>query len=116
MATTTVEEFVSKINELTDADRAELLRRLNQPQPKNGDSKKPATNGKKGYVSPNTIWIRDNSHRYRGQYVAIKDGKFIASGQTIKDADLAARSLGVSDPFLHYVMGEGEVAYCGIIE
>lgn len=116
MSAITVEEFVTKINDLADADRAELLRRLNQTPTKNGEVKKPLTNGRKGYVSPNTIWIRDNSHRYRGQYVAIKDGKFIASGRTIKDADLAARSLGVTKPLLHYVMAEGEIAYCGIIE
>lgn len=116
MAITTVEKIESQINELAATDRAELLRRLNQPQPKNGEPKEAATNGKKGYVSPNTIWIRENSHRYRGQYVAIKDGEFVASGRTIKDADLAARELGISNPFLHYVMAEGEVAYCGIIE
>ena len=116
MDATTVEELVTTINELSNSDRAELLRRLSQPQPKNGEVKNTVTNGKKGYVNPNTIWIRENSHRYRGQYVAIKDGEFIASGRTLKDADIAARSLGVTRPLLHYVMAEGEIAYCGIIE
>ena len=116
MPTATLEEVVTKINELSKVDRAELLRRLNQSLPKNGEPKRSATNGKKGYVSPDTIWIRDHSHRYPGQYVAIKDGKFIASGRTIREADLAAKSLGVKDPLLHYVLAEGEVAYCGIIE
>lgn len=103
MAITTVEEFVTKINELTAADRVELLRRLNQSTPKNDEPKKPATNGKKGYVHPNTIWIKENKHKYPGNYVALKDGKLIAYGKTIKEADQAARLKGVNDPFLHYI-------------
>ena len=116
MSTITVERIEKQINELTAKDRAELLRRINTPKARSGGSQETAVAGRNGYVSPNTIWIRDNSHLYRGQYVAIKDGKFIAAGRTIRDADLAARSLGISDPLLHYVLAEGEVAYCGIIE
>lgn len=116
MAITTVEKIESQINELAEAERNELLRRLNKPMRKNREHEKPPANGKKGYVSPDTIWLRDHSHRYPGQYVAIKNGKFIASGRTIKEADLAAKALGVKDPLLHYVLAEGEVAYCGIIQ
>lgn len=108
MTTTTIDEFVSKINELPKADRAELLRRLNEPPRKNDETK---TNGKKGYVSPDTIWMRDHSHEYPGMYVAIKDGAFIAAGRTIKEADQAAKAKGVDKPLLAYVLAEGEEAY-----
>ncbi|MEQ1603352.1 MAG: DUF5678 domain-containing protein [Pyrinomonadaceae bacterium] len=113
MATTTVEEFINKINELSHTDRAELLRRLNQPQPKNGEPKKLPANGHKGYVSPDTIWIKENSHLYRGQYVAIKNGKFVASGRTIKEADQAAKAKGVNDPLLHYVFPADYIPWGG---
>jgi hypothetical protein len=110
MTTTTIDEFVSQINELPKADRAELLRRLNEPPRKKAETK---TNGKKGYVSPDTIWVRDNSHRYRGMYVAIKDGKFIAAARTIKEADQKAKSLGFNEPLLHYIPAEDEEVWGG---
>lgn len=62
-------------------------------------------------LHPNTIWIKENSHLYRGRYVALKDGQFIASGRTIKEADQAARAKGVDKPMLHYVLAEGEEAF-----
>lgn len=104
MATTKVEEFVSKINELTDTDRAELIRRLNESPRKSSELKKSKTNGKKGYVSPNTLWIKENKAKYAGNYVALKEGKLIAFGKTIKEADQAAKAKGVNDPLLHYIL------------
>lgn len=113
MTTTTIDEFVSKINELPNADRAELLRRLTEPPRKSEVKRKTKTNGKKGYVSPDTIWMRDHSHRYAGMYVAIKDGAFVAAGRTIKDADLAAREKGVDRPLLAYVPQKDEELWGG---
>lgn len=110
MTTTTIEEIVSKINQLPKADRAELLRRLRE-QPSKDEPPKTQTNGKKGYVSPDTLWMRDHSHKYPGMYVAIKDGAFIAAGRTIKEADQAAKAKGVDKPLLHYVLAEGEEAF-----
>ncbi len=102
--TTTIDEFVSQINELADADRAELLRRLQEfSRPKTIITAK-RSNGKKGYVHPNTIWIKENKHKYPGNYVALKDGKLIAYGRTIKEADQAAKAKGVNDPLLHYIL------------
>lgn len=114
MPTTTVDEIVTKINKLPKADREELIRRLKEPANEQAESKASGTKGKKkGYVSPDTIWIKENSHRYRGQYVAIKDGKFIASGRTIKEADQAAKAKGVDKPLLHYVFPEGYLPFGG---
>jgi hypothetical protein len=113
MSTTTVEKIESQINGLSAKDRAELLRRLNNPQPKNGEPKKATKNGKRGFVSPNTIWMRENSYKYRGMHVAIKDGKFVASGRTIKEVDLAAKEKGVERPLLAYFPGENEEIWGG---
>lgn len=111
MTTTTIDEIESKINELPKADRAELLRRLNEPPRKHDEPKRTKSNGKKGYVSPDTIWMRDHSHKYPGMYVAIKDGEFVAAGRTIKEADQAAKAKGVDRPLLAYVLAEGEEAF-----
>lgn len=113
MATTTVEEFVNKINELTDGDRTELLRRLNQPQPKKDKPKKPATNGKKGYVSPNTIWMRDRSGSYGGQYVALENGELVATGKGYPDTLANARRAGAVRPLITYVPREDEELFGG---
>jgi hypothetical protein len=109
----TVDDIVIKINELKDAERAELLRRLNEPEPKNEDPKTPLTNGKKSYVHPNTIWIKENKHKYAGNYVALKDGKLIAYGRTIKEADLVAKAKGVDDPLLHYILPKDYLPWGG---
>ena len=113
MSTTTIDEFVIKINDLADADRAELLRRLYQSPPRNGESKKPAANGAKAVVNPNLAWIIENKANYAGNYVALKDGELIAYGRTIKEADQAAKAKGVVDPFLHYILPSDYVPWGG---
>lgn len=109
MSTTVVDEFVKRASILTAEERKDLVRRLSEPKPQ-PEAKKNGKNRKKGYVSPNTIWIKENKSKYAGNYVALKDGKLIAFGKTIKEADQAARAKGVNDPLLHYILAEGEKA------
>ena len=72
---------------------------------------------KKEFVlHPNTVWIKANHAKYAGNYVALKDGEFVASGKTIKEANEKARSLGVENPFLHRIIGENEEAWDGGME
>ena len=68
METTTVEEFVTRINDLPSADRAELLRRLSQPVPPRTLPKKAPSNGTKRPENPNlTIsnvnWLDSNEFK-----------------------------------------------------
>ena len=113
MATTTLDKIESQIKKLTDADQTELLRRLSDSPRKNGAAKKSALNGPKTPPNPNLVWIKENGAKYGGNYVALKDGELIAYGRTIKEADQAAKAKGVKNPFLHYIMAEGEVAWWG---
>ena len=110
MPTGVIDELVTQVKNLTESDRTEFLRRLN-------DSERPSVkpNGlkQKGYLHPNTVWIKKNKHKYPGNYVALKDGKLIAVGRTIKEADMAAKAKGVNDPLLHYILAEGEEAWGG---
>lgn len=110
---TTVDEIVTKINELKDADRTELLRRLNKSEPENGDSKKPTANGKKGYVSSDTIWMRDHSGPYGGQYVALENGELVATGKGYPDTLVNARKAGAIRPLITYVPREDEELFGG---
>lgn len=113
MSTTTIDEFVTRINDLADADRAELLRRIDRPMPVNGESKKPEVNGKKGYVSPNTIWMRDHSARYGGQYVAVENGELVATGTGYPDTLANAKRAGAVRPMITYVPREDEELFGG---
>ncbi len=115
---TAVDEIVTKINELKGADRAELLRRINESEPKNVDPKKaasptPRSNGVKHPVHPNTVWIKENKHKYPGKYVALKDGKLIAVGRTLKEVDLASKSKGVKKPLFHYIFPDDYIPWGG---
>ena len=113
MSTTTIDEFVSEINRLADADRAELLRRLNQSRPKSGKPQKQATNGKKRHIDPNTIWMREHSSPYGGQYVALENGELVGIGKGYPDTLANARRAGAVRPLITYVPREDEELFGG---
>ncbi len=95
-----LDEIIEKAATITSEERQSLIKLLQEQE------NKPKTNGGKGYVSPNTVWVRDNSHKYRGMHIALKDGELIATGKTIKEADLKAKEKGVKNPLLHYIPAE----------
>lgn len=107
MATVLLNEIIERTAKLTDDERQKLIRIL---QGKEVGAK---SDDGKGYVSPNTVWVRDNSHKYKGLHVALKDGELIATGRTIKEADLKAKEMGVKNPLLHYITAEGEEIWGG---
>lgn len=102
-----LDEIIEQTEQFSDAERDELIRVLQEQKNKS------KTNAATGYVSPNTIWVRENSHKYRGLHIAIKDGELIATGKTIKEADLKAKERGVKNPLLHYIPAEGEEVWGG---
>jgi hypothetical protein len=113
MATTKVDEFVTKIEKLPKAERDELLRRLNESPPKSDEPKVSKTNGKKGYVSPDTIWVKENHAKFAGKHVALKNGKLIAVGNTMKEVVEAAKSLGVDRPRITYLFPLDHIPFGG---
>lgn len=118
MATTTVDELVTKISQLPRSEREELVRRLNALKTAEAAGLERKTNPPESGVPkqplhPNTIWIKENGHKYAGQYVALKDGRLIATGRTFKEADLAAKEKGVEKLLFHYVFPEDYVPWGG---
>lgn len=107
MSTAILDEIVEKTAELTDTERRELIQLLQEQEIKN----KPT--GKKGYVSPNTLWIKEHHAEYAGNYVALKDGELIAVGKTIKEADLKAKEKGFDKTLLHYIPAKDEEVWGG---
>jgi Family of unknown function (DUF5678) len=102
-----LDEVIEKVAQFSDEERDKLFQFLLETKQKS------KTNGGKGYVSPNTIWVRENSHKYRGMHVALKDGELIAVGKTIKEADVKAKEKGVEKPLLHYIAAEDEEVWGG---
>lgn len=108
MSTAVIDDVVEKMNGLSYEERRKVLQKLDPPA--QNVSK---CNGKKGYVSPDTIWMRENAHKYPGMYVAIKDGEFILARRTIREADIATKELGIDRPLLAYVPAKDEEIWGG---
>ncbi len=90
-------EIIEKAAGLKPEERQKLIRYLQNQE------SKPKTNGGKGYLHPNTVWIKEHHTEYAGKHVALKDGKLIAFGNTIKEADLRAKEKGVEKYMLTYL-------------
>lgn len=102
-----LDEITEKSLSLTHEERRRLIAILqeqeNKTQEKTGA----------GYVSPDTIWIKEHHHEYAGNYVALKNGELIAYGKTIKEADLKAKEKGVKNSLLTYLPKLDEEIFCG---
>jgi hypothetical protein len=48
-------------------------------------------------------WLRENSEKYQGKYVATHGNRLIASGDKLKEVIGKARELGLPDSLLTYV-------------
>lgn len=102
-----LDEIIEKTAQISDDERDVLIEILQNQKNK---SKK---NGGKGYVSPNTIWVKEHHAEYAGNYVALKDGALVAYGKTIKEADTKAKEKGVKNPSLTYLFPLDEEPFGG---
>ncbi len=101
-----LEEVIEKALTLSVDERNKLIECLKET--KINDQQ---TSGE-GFVSPNTIWVKEHHAEYAGKHVALKDGELIAYGNTIKEADLKAKEKGVKNPLLTYIPGDDEEVFC----
>ena len=119
MSTAVVDEFIKRARSILTADeQKDLSRRLTEPelQPKvkpQPEVKKNGKDGKKGYVSPDTIWMRDHSGPYGGQYVALENGKLVSTGKGYPDTFANAIKDGAVRPLVTYVPREDEELFGG---
>lgn len=102
-----LDEIVEKTEQLSDEERDKLMQVLQEQK------NRTQTTGGKGFVHPNTIWVKENHAAYAGKHVALKDGELIAVGDTIKEADLKAKAKGVKNLLLAYLPKEDEEVFCG---
>ena len=93
MSTAVIDEVVEKMNGLSHEERQEVFQKLKPPAQISAK-----TNGKKGYVSPDTIWMRDHSAPYAGKYVAVENGELFATGRGYPDTLANAKKAGAIRP------------------
>ena len=103
------EDVIEKLNGMSDKDRRRIFDQLKEP-PRNETTK---SGGKKGYVSPNTVWMRDHSAPYAGQYVAVENGKLVATGKGYPDTLSNAKKAGAIRPLIAYVFRKDEEVWVG---
>ena len=106
MSTAILEEIVEKTAELTDAERRELIRLLQEEEAK--EKQKSRKN-----PSPNIEWLKAHRSEVAGKYVALEDGELIAEGRTLREVDREAKRKGAKKPLLTYVAGENEEVWGG---
>ena len=104
---TVLDEIIEQVISLKPEDRRKVIRALEE------EERKTKTNGAKGSVHPNTIWIKEHHAEYAGKHVALKDGELIAFGDTIKEADVKAKKKGVENFLLAYLPREDEELWGG---
>jgi len=102
-----VDEIIKTVISLKPEERRKVILALQE------EERKTKTNGAKGSVHPNTIWIKEHHAEYAGKHVALKDGELIAFGDTIKEADLKAKEKGVKNAMLTYLFPLDEVPFGG---
>jgi|GEM_PF-6722851 len=109
MSTAVIDEVVEKMNRMSYDQRNEVLQKLEPPT----QIEKVKTNGKKGYVSPDTIWMRDHSASYAGKYVAVENGELVATGRGYPDTLATAKEAGAERPLIAYVPRTDEEIWGG---
>lgn len=102
-----LDEIIEKVISLKPEDRRKVIRALEE------EERKTKTNGGKGSVHPNTIWIKEHHTEYAGKHVALKDGELISFGDTIKEADVKAKKKGVEKFLLAYLPRQDEELWGG---
>ena len=105
MSTPTLNELKQRVLLLSEEDRKDLTAFLLTQERK--DDRAVARD-----FSRDMEWIRNNRAAYRGQFVALHEGRLIAHDANERDVWQAAVKAGSSVPFLAYLETEAEET-CG---
>lgn len=102
-----IDEVIEQATQLTEEEREKLTRVLQEQKPTY------SKNGGQNDVSPNTIWLRENRHKYGGMYVAVEDGKLVGTGKNYPETLADAEKSGAQKPFITYIFPVDSVPFGG---
>ena|SRR5215813_2535165 len=100
MSASTLNDIKQQVMRLTEKERKALADFL---AGKTGGSGGDGTQGDSQSFSREMAWIRQNRESYCGKFVALKEGRLVASGSSEREVWEAANRAGVSAPFLAYI-------------
>ena len=84
-----LDEVIETVAQFSDEDRDKLIQALQEQK------QRIKSNGKKGSVHPNTIWIKEHHAEYQGKYVAVDNGKLVGTGKNFPEALAEAKKMEV---------------------
>lgn len=102
-----LDEIIEKTTRISDEERDKLIAVLQEQKNKN------QKNGGKGFVHPNTLWIKENHADYQGKYVAVENGKLVGTGKTFPEALADSKKNGSEKPMITYLPREDEELWGG---
>lgn len=94
---TVFDEVIEKTEQFSDEERDKLIQVLQEQKQKT----KP--DGKKGFVHPNTGWVKEHRAEYQGKYVALENGKLVGTGKNYPEALAHAKQNGSEKPMITYI-------------
>ncbi len=94
---TVLDEIIKMVVSLKPEDRQKVIRAAQEAERETKPNKQETS------ISPDTIWLRENRHRYGGMYVAIENGELVGQGKNFREADKDAKKNGSRKPFITYV-------------
>lgn len=102
-----LDEIIEKTEQISNEERDKLIRVLQEQK------KRSRKNGDKGYVSPETIWVKEHRAEYAGKYVALENGELVGTGKNYPEALADAEKNGAQKPFITYLFPLDEVPFGG---
>lgn len=97
-----LDEIIEKTVRISDDDRDKLIQILQEQK------RKIKPNDIKGFVHPNTIWVKEHHAEYQGKYVAVEDGKLVGTGKNFPEALAEAKKNGSEKPMITYLPRDDE--------
>ncbi len=115
MSTATVENIVALINQLPELERARLLAELAQNQPAKPRLPKGriiSTNAPYEDRRLDYEWLAQHQRKHIGKWIALKDGKLVAQGETGREVFAKVKELGIELPLV-LLVEDPDVPYMG---
>ena len=108
----TVDQIIKSIEQLPAAEQERIRQWLDDKGTSNGSEETSQSTDVDRSVK-SLRWLRENSEKFLGQWVALDGDRLIASGSTAQEVYAKAKSEGVEIPFVELVTNPERVPSTG---